>query len=49
MKRELYWWLLQLAYNMVLHHDRKFKKWCKKHEEWRCKYAAEYSTGGGVQ
>lgn len=49
MKREFYWWLLQLAYNMAIHYDKKVKKWCKKYEEWADKWKAEYLTGGGVQ
>lgn len=42
MKRELYFWLMQLAYNMIMHYNKKFKKWCDKYEEW----TEKYHTGG---
>lgn len=44
MKREFYYWLSQLAFNMVLHHDKKLKKWVKKYEESLEKY---YTGGSG--
>lgn len=46
MKREIYWWLLQLAYNMVMYYNKKTKKWCKEYEKWSDKWKAEYLTGG---
>lgn len=47
-KRELNYWLAQLAYNMALYHNKKAKKWCKKYEECLKRWTAEYS-GGNVQ
>lgn len=47
MKRKFYIRLEALAYEMMIHHFRKFQRWRKRFDKWSKEYDKCYATGGG--
>ena len=39
---KLYFLLSQLAYKMVMYHNKRFYKWCDSHAKWVRKYKEHY-------